>query len=56
MQREGQSCLRLLAHCNRRPDSRAELTAGNSKAMSVPMIATTTSNSIKEKPAVFRIM
>src|SRR4051812_6982362 len=39
----------LLAHCERREDSRADCTAGNSSATSTPMIAITTSSSTSVK-------
>src|ERR1700733_14532571 len=44
------NCFRLLRHWLRRAASRAAWTAGSSRAMSVAMIAITTSNSIKVKP------
>src|SRR5262249_27785540 len=43
-------CLRLLTHCDRRAASRAAWTAGSSRAISTPMIAMTTSSSIRVKP------
>src|SRR6516162_7670374 len=44
------SCFRLLPHCARRAASRADWTAGSSRAMSTAMIAITTSSSISVKP------
>src|SRR5580698_6790816 len=44
------SCLRLLVHCIRRAASRADCTAGNSKAISTAMMAMTTRSSINVKP------
>jgi hypothetical protein len=40
----------LLTHCTRRAASRADWTAGSSKAIRTAMIAITTSNSISVKP------
>src|SRR5690242_19961302 len=42
-------CFRLLEHCARRAASRAAWTAGKSKAIRTPMIAMTTSSSIRVK-------
>ena len=42
-------CLRLLVHWARRAASRALWTAGKSKAIKTPMIAMTTSSSIRVK-------
>ena len=42
----------LLEHCIRRAASRAACTAGSSKAIRMPMIAMTTSNSTKVNPRV----
>ena len=41
---------KLLVHWIHRPASRAALTAGISRAVRMPMMATTTSNSTSEKP------
>jgi len=43
-------CFRLLEHCARRAASRAACTAGSSRAIKIPMIAMTTSNSTSVKP------
>ena len=47
-------CLRLFRHCIRRPDSRADWTAGSSKPTSMPMIAMTTKSSTRVKPGLWR--
>ena len=44
------SCLSRLEHCKRRALSRARCTAGRSSAARTPMIAITTSSSIRVKP------
>src|SRR6516165_10398957 len=44
------SCFMLLMHWVRRAASRADWTAGNSRAINTAMIAMTTSNSIRVKP------
>src|SRR6185437_12455974 len=43
-------CFRLLVHCERRAASRADWTAGSSKAIKTAMMAMTTSSSIRVKP------
>jgi hypothetical protein len=43
-------CFRLLLHWLRRADSRAAWTAGNSKAIRMPIMAITTNNSTSVKP------
>src|SRR3990172_5662147 len=40
----------LFTHCERRAASRAACTAGNNRAMRMPIMAMTTSNSTKVKP------
>ena len=45
------SCLRWLVHSERRAASRAAWTAGNNSATKIPMMAITTSNSTRVKPA-----
>src|SRR5690242_4451589 len=44
------SCFRLLVHWARRAASRADCTAGSSRAISTAMMAITTSSSISVKP------
>ena len=44
------SCFRLLVHWARRAASRADWTAGSSRAISTAMIAMTTSSSISVNP------
>src|SRR5450432_517588 len=44
-------CLRLFWHCKRAAAARTFCTAGTSKAIKMAMIAITTSNSIRVKPA-----
>ena len=44
------SCLRLLEHCIRRADSRADCTAGSNNAIKMPMIVMTTNNSTSVNP------
>src|SRR4051812_43882939 len=44
----------LFAHCERRDDSRAVCTAGNSRATSTPIMAMTTSSSTSVKPFLTR--
>ena len=48
------SCLRLFWHLARLPASRADWTAGKSRATSTPMMAMTTSSSIRVKPSIER--
>ena len=44
------NCLRLLVHWMRRAASRADCTAGNSKAIKTAMMAITTRSSISVNP------
>src|SRR4051794_11338674 len=44
------SCFMLFEHCARRPDSRADCTAGSNRPTRTPMIEMTTSSSIKVNP------
>src|SRR5579884_1381485 len=46
-------CLRLLVHCERRAASRADWTAGRSRAIRTAMIAMTTRSSIRVKARRF---
>src|SRR3989339_836036 len=44
------ACFRLFTHCARRAASRAACTAGNNRAIRMPMIVMTTNNSTRVNP------